>query len=142
METISPLTSGLVRRLFLHQPRAWCGGYFSASLGLGAEAISPQASGLISVFLLVLSLSAFTQCFSLVDSLLVIEMISLSIYMSIFFSLCTIDSSINHHLSHPHLIVSSAAAPPAFVVISVSEPFQVRAHWRVPGLQSVEPGCQ
>jgi len=35
-------------------------------------------------------------------------MISFSIYMSIFFSLCTIDSSINHHhLSHPHLIVSS-----------------------------------
>ena len=38
--------------------------------------------------------------------------------------------------------LGSAAAPPAFVVISVSEPFQVRAHWRVPGLQSVEPGCQ
>jgi hypothetical protein len=37
---------------------------------------------------------------------------------------------------------ASAAAPPAFVVVSVSEPCQVRAHWRVPGLQSVEPGCQ
>jgi hypothetical protein len=59
-ETISPLTSGLVRRLFLRQPRAWCGGYFSANLGLGAEAISPRASGLISIFLLVLLLSAFS----------------------------------------------------------------------------------
>jgi hypothetical protein len=37
---------------------------------------------------------------------------------------------------------ASAAAPPAFIVVSVSEPFQVRAHWRVPGLQSVESGCQ
>jgi hypothetical protein len=45
--------------------------------------------------------------FSLVDSLWVIEMICFSIYTSIFFSLCTIDSSINRHLSHPHLIVSS-----------------------------------
>ena len=34
-------------------------------------------------------------------------MISFSIYMSIFFSLYTIDRSINHHLSHPHLIDSS-----------------------------------
>jgi len=37
---------------------------------------------------------------------------------------------------------ASTAAPPAFVVVSVSEPFQVRAHWRVSGLQSVESGCQ
>jgi hypothetical protein len=37
---------------------------------------------------------------------------------------------------------TSAAAPPAFVVVSVSEPFQVCAHWRMPGLQSVEPGFQ
>jgi hypothetical protein len=35
--------------------------------------------------------------------------------------------------------LTSAAVPPTFVAISVSEPFQVRAHWR---LQSVEPGCQ
>jgi hypothetical protein len=110
-ESISPLTSGLVGRLFLRQPRDWCGGYFSASLGLGEEAISPRASSLISVFLLVLLLSAFSQCFSVVDSLSVIEMISFSLYMSIFFSLCTIDSSINHHLSHPHLIVSSGYEP-------------------------------
>ena len=34
------------------------------------------------------------------------------------------------------------SAPPAFVVVSVSEPFQVRAYWRVPGLQSIEPGRQ
>jgi hypothetical protein len=32
-ETISPPTSDLVRRLFLREPRAWCGGYFPASLG-------------------------------------------------------------------------------------------------------------
>ena len=37
---------------------------------------------------------------------------------------------------------TSAAAPPAFVVVSGSEPFQVRAYWRMPGLRSVEPGCQ
>ena len=37
---------------------------------------------------------------------------------------------------------ASAAAPPAFVVVSVSEPFPVRAHWRVFGFQSVESGCQ
>jgi hypothetical protein len=37
---------------------------------------------------------------------------------------------------------ASTAAPPAFVVVSVPEPFQVRAYWRMPGLQSVEPGCQ
>ena len=35
-----------------------------------------------------------------------------------------------------------SAAPPAFVVVSVSEPFQVRAHWCVSRLQSVESGCQ
>jgi len=34
------------------------------------------------------------------------------------------------------------SAPPALVVVSVSEPFQVRAYWRVPGLQSIEPGRQ
>jgi hypothetical protein len=88
------------------------------SLGLSAEAISPRASSLISVFPLVLLLSAFPQCFSLVDSLLVIEMISFSIYMSIFFSLCMIDSSINHHLSHPHLIISSGYEPGAFKILS------------------------
>jgi len=46
----------------------------------------------------------------------------------------------------PHLGLgrrpAPVATPPAFVVVSVSEPFQVRAHWRVPGLQSVESGCQ
>jgi len=31
---------------------------------------------------------------------------------------------------------------PAFVVISVPEPFQIHTYWWVPGLQSVEPGCQ
>ena len=39
--------------------------------------------------------------------------------------------------NHP----ASATAPPAFVVVSVSEPFQVRPHWRMSGLQSIEPGC-
>jgi hypothetical protein len=34
MEPISPPASGLVRRLFLRHPRAWCGSYFPASLGL------------------------------------------------------------------------------------------------------------
>jgi hypothetical protein len=37
---------------------------------------------------------------------------------------------------------TSAAAPPAFVVVSESDSFQVRPYWRVPALQSVEPGCQ
>jgi len=37
---------------------------------------------------------------------------------------------------------ASAAAPPAFVAVSVSEWFQVRAYWRVPGHESVESGCQ
>ena len=97
-KTISLPTSGLVRRLFLRGPQAWCGGYFSAGLGLSAQSISPRASSLISVFLFVLLLSAFSYCFSLVDSHLVTEMISFSIYMSIFFSLCTIDSS-NQSLS-------------------------------------------
>jgi len=32
--------------------------------------------------------------------------------------------------------------PPAFVVYSVSEPFELRPHWRVSGLLSVETGCQ
>jgi hypothetical protein len=37
---------------------------------------------------------------------------------------------------------TSTAAPPAFVVVSVPEPFLVCAYWRVPGLQSIEPGRQ
>jgi len=37
---------------------------------------------------------------------------------------------------------ASAAAPPALVVVSVSELFYTRPHWRVSGLQLVEPGCQ
>jgi hypothetical protein len=37
---------------------------------------------------------------------------------------------------------TSAAAPPAFVVVSESESFHVRLYWRVPDLQSVESGCQ
>jgi hypothetical protein len=37
---------------------------------------------------------------------------------------------------------TSIAAPPAFAVVSVPEPFQVRAYWRVPGLQSIELGRQ
>jgi len=37
---------------------------------------------------------------------------------------------------------ASATAPPAFVVILVSKSFQVCSHWRIPGLQSVESGCQ
>jgi len=37
---------------------------------------------------------------------------------------------------------ASAATPPPFVVVSVSEPFLVRAYFRVSGLHSVEPGCQ
>jgi len=78
----------------------------ASKLGLGAEVVSPQASGRISVFRFVLSLSAFSQCFSLLDLLLLIIMICFSIYMSLFFSLCTIESSINHYLSHPDLIVS------------------------------------
>ena len=49
-ETISPPSSGLVRKLFPRQPRAWYGDNFSAILGLGVEAISPRASGLISAF--------------------------------------------------------------------------------------------
>jgi len=45
----------------------------------------------------------------LIDSHVVIEMISFFIYICLSsLSLCTTDSSINHHLSHPHLIVSSA----------------------------------
>jgi len=43
--------------------------------------------------------------------------------------------SLGHHPAY-------AAAPLAFIVVSVSEPFQVRARWRVSGLQPVEPGCQ
>jgi hypothetical protein len=46
-EPISLPASGLVRRLFLRHPRAWCGSYFSAILGLGGEAISPPSSGLV-----------------------------------------------------------------------------------------------
>jgi len=46
-EPISLPASGLVRRLFLHHPRAWCGSYFPASLGLGTETISPPSSGLV-----------------------------------------------------------------------------------------------
>jgi hypothetical protein len=117
-DTISSLTSGLVRRLFRNQPPAWCGGNFSASLRLGVEAISPRASSLISVFPLELLRSAFCYCFFLVDSLLVIEMISFSTYMSIFFSVCTVDSSINHHLSHAHLVVSSGYVSGAFKFLS------------------------
>jgi len=37
---------------------------------------------------------------------------------------------------------ASTATPQAFVVVSVSEPFLVRSHWRVSRFQSVEPGCQ
>ena len=37
---------------------------------------------------------------------------------------------------------ASAAAPQAFIVVSVSKPFLVRAHWCVSRLQSVEPGCE
>jgi hypothetical protein len=37
---------------------------------------------------------------------------------------------------------TSTAAPPAFIVASVSESFQVRSYWRMPALQSVELGCQ
>ena len=49
---------------------------------------------------------------SLIDSHVVIEMISFFIYICLSsLSLCTIDSSINHHLSHPHLIVSSLNCP-------------------------------
>jgi len=36
---------------------------------------------------------------------------------------------------------ASTAAPPAFVVVSVSQPFSVHAYWSVSILQSVEPGC-
>jgi len=46
-EPISPPASGLVRKLFPRQPRAWYGDYFSAILELGAEAISPPSSGLV-----------------------------------------------------------------------------------------------
>jgi len=60
MEPIFPLTSGIVRKLFLRQSRAWYGGYFSTSLGRGVEAIIPRASSLICVFLSVLLLSAFS----------------------------------------------------------------------------------
>jgi len=35
---------------------------------------------------------------------------------------------------------TSTAAPPAFVVVLVLEQFQVCTYWRVPGLQSIEPG--
>jgi len=34
------------------------------------------------------------------------------------------------------------STPPAFVVISVAEPFQVNSGGRMPGLQSVEPSGQ
>jgi len=37
---------------------------------------------------------------------------------------------------------ASAAAPPACIVVSVSEPFYVRGHWRVSGLRSAESRCQ
>jgi hypothetical protein len=40
--------------------------------------------------------------------------------MSIFFSLCTIDSPINHHLSHPHLIVASGYTPGAFKFFDIT----------------------
>jgi hypothetical protein len=46
-EPISPPASGLVRRLFPCQHRAWFRDYFPAILGLGAEAISPPSSGLV-----------------------------------------------------------------------------------------------
>jgi hypothetical protein len=35
---------------------------------------------------------------------------------------------------------TSTAAPPAFVVVLLLEPFQVCTYWRVSGLQSIEPG--
>jgi len=38
-------------------------------------------------------------------------------------------------------LASSTTRPPALVVTSVSEPFQVCPHRSVSGLQSVEPGC-
>jgi len=38
--------------------------------------------------------------------------------------------------------VASATTAPAFVVVSMSESFQVRSHWHMSGFQSVEPGCQ
>jgi hypothetical protein len=106
--------AGLVRRLFLRQPRAGCGDYFSVKLGLGAETISPPTSGLVwrlflrqprawcgGYFSVSLGLGAeaisprasrlisiFSLCFCLVLSLivshLVIEMISFFIYLSIF----------------------------------------------------------
>jgi len=43
----------------------------------------------------------------------------------------------------PHLGYrpASATAPTAFVVVSVSELFLVRPHWRMSGLQLVEQGC-
>jgi len=43
----------------------------------------------------------------------------------------------------PRLVYRPActAAPPALVVVSVSKRFYVRPHWRVSGLQSLEPGC-
>ena len=34
------------------------------------------------------------------------------------------------------------STPPAYVVISVAEPFQVNSSGRMPGLQSVEPSGQ
>jgi len=37
---------------------------------------------------------------------------------------------------------ASTASPPALVIVSATEPFQVHPHPRVSGLQSVEPGCQ
>jgi len=46
-EPISLPASGLVRRLCLHNPRAWCGSDFPASLGLGTETISPPSLGLV-----------------------------------------------------------------------------------------------
>jgi len=35
---------------------------------------------------------------------------------------------------------SCTAAAPIFLIVSVSKPFQLCAHWSVSGLQSVEPG--
>jgi len=103
-ETISPPSSGLVRKLFLRHPRAWCGSYFPASLGLGTETISPPSSGLVRKLIphepgLI---SAFWLVLSLVDSLLVIEMISFSYIACLSLSLysrdnhfCTIVNSIS-----------------------------------------------
>jgi hypothetical protein len=50
---------------------------------------------------------------SLIDSLLVIEMISFSIYMSIFLSLCMTHSLINPDLTDDYLIALSDYEPVA-----------------------------